>query len=53
MALLLGNLWLIVAIASIVLLFFLIKKGDLKMGELVALIATLAFIVLSLSRFKY
>ncbi|NLJ51100.1 MAG: hypothetical protein GX342_02985 [Alcaligenaceae bacterium] len=50
MALILSNLWMIVALASIVLLLFLIKNAQLKVGELVALIATLAFIVLALSR---
>ena len=41
-----------VALASIILLF-LIKNAQLKVGELVALIATLAFIVLALSRFDF
>lgn len=52
MDLLLSNLWIIAAVASVVLLFFLIKRSDLKLGELIALVATLVFILLALSRFK-
>lgn len=45
-------LWLFAAIGSVILLFFLIKHADLKLGELIALVATLTLIVLALSRFK-
>lgn len=51
MDLILSNLWIIAAIASVITLFFLIKNADLKVGELIALIATLALMVLALSRF--
>ncbi|MDO5667923.1 MAG: hypothetical protein Q4G44_08885 [Alcaligenaceae bacterium] len=52
MALVFSNLWILAAIASIILLFFLIKHANLKLGELIALIATLAMMVLALSRFE-
>lgn len=51
MGFIMSNLWIIVAIGAIILLFFLIKNANLKVGELIALVITLALMVLALSRF--